>query len=29
MGRMAIFIDDRDREHFVELLSEMVGVVGS
>ena len=24
MGRMAIFIDDRDREHFVELLSEMV-----
>ena len=28
MGRMAIFIDDRDREHFVELLSEMVGRYG-
>jgi hypothetical protein len=28
MGRKAIFRDDRDREHFVELLSEMVGRYG-
>ncbi len=28
MGRQAIFRDDRDREHFVELLSEMVGRYG-
>jgi len=28
MGRKAIFLDDRDREHFVELLSAMVGRYG-
>ncbi len=28
MGRLEIFSDDRDREHFLELLSEMVGRYG-
>ena len=28
MGRRKIFTDDRDREHFIELLAEMVGRYG-
>lgn len=28
-GRRAIFLDDRDREHFVELLAGMVGRYGA